>query len=84
MPFEFILKRTAPNMRFSAMLAEEYILIDISLSAALWCDFSSQHHLKFIQHRFLYLSLVTELTNHGISAQQKALTVSCDFTIRRQ
>jgi len=33
----------AHNMGFSAMLAEEYILIDISLSATSWCDFSSQH-----------------------------------------
>ncbi len=29
------------NMGLSAMLAEEHILIDISLSAASWCDFSS-------------------------------------------
>jgi hypothetical protein len=43
-------------MAFSAMLAEEsrlggrdkYILVDISLSAASWSDFSSQRHLKFI------------------------------------
>jgi len=28
-------------MGFSAMLAEEYILIDTSLSAVSWCDFSS-------------------------------------------
>ena len=49
-------------MGFSAMLAEEYILIDISLSAASWCDFSSQHQLKFIQHQHFYLSLVTGLT----------------------
>jgi len=46
-------------MGFSAMLAEEYILIDISLSAASWCDVSSQHQLKFIQHQHFYLSLVT-------------------------
>jgi hypothetical protein len=48
-------------MGFSAMLAEEYILIDILLSATSWCDFSSQHQLKFIQHQHLFLSLVTEL-----------------------
>jgi hypothetical protein len=48
-------------MRFSAMLAEEYILIDKSLSAASWCDFSSQHQLKFIQLQLLFLSLVTGL-----------------------
>ena len=41
-------EKTAANMGFSAMLAEEYILIDISLSAASWCDFSSQRQLKFI------------------------------------
>jgi hypothetical protein len=52
---------TAANMGFSAMLAEEYILIDISLSAASWCDFSSQHRLKFIQHQHFYLSLVAGL-----------------------
>jgi hypothetical protein len=45
-------------MGFSAMLAEEYILIDISLSAASWCDFSSQHQLKFIQHHNSFLPLV--------------------------
>jgi hypothetical protein len=49
-------------MGFSAMLADEYILIDISLSVTSWCDFSSQHQLKFIQHQHLYLSLVTGLT----------------------
>ena len=48
-------------MGFSAMLAEEYILIDISLSAVSWCDFSSQHQFKFIQHQHLYLSLITGL-----------------------
>ncbi len=31
-------------MGFSAMLADEYILIDISLLSASWCDFSSQRH----------------------------------------
>ncbi len=60
-------------MGFSAMLAEEYILIDMSLSATSWCDFSSQDQLKFIQPQHFYLSLATGLTNHGISAQQKAL-----------
>jgi hypothetical protein len=34
---------SAANMGFSAMLAEEYILICTSLSALSWCDFSSQH-----------------------------------------
>ncbi len=43
------------------LLAEEYKLIDISLSAVSWCDFSSQHQLKFIQHQHFYLSLVTGL-----------------------
>jgi hypothetical protein len=43
------------------MLAEEYILIDLSLSAASWCDFSSKHHLKFIQDQHFFLSLVTGL-----------------------
>jgi hypothetical protein len=62
-------------MGFSAMLAEEYILTDISLSSASWCDFSSQHQLKYIQHQHFYLSLVTGLTNHRTSAQQKALDV---------
>jgi len=31
--------------------------------------------LKFIQHQHFFLSLVTGLTNHRLSAQQKALTV---------
>ena len=53
--------KPAGNMEFSAMLAEEYILIDISLSSASWCDLSSQHRLKFIQHQQFYLSLVTGL-----------------------
>jgi hypothetical protein len=48
-------------MGFSAMLAEEYILIDISLSAVSWCDFSSQDQLKLNQHQHFYLSLVTGL-----------------------
>jgi hypothetical protein len=48
-------------MGFSAMLAEEYILIDTSLSAISWCDLSSQHQLKFIKHQHFYLSLVTGL-----------------------
>jgi hypothetical protein len=43
------------------MLAEEHILIDISLSAVSWRDFSSQHQLKFIQHQQFYLSLITGL-----------------------
>ena len=49
-------------MGFSAMLAEEYILIDISLSTLSWCDLSSQRQLKFIQHQHFFLSLVTGLT----------------------
>jgi hypothetical protein len=57
-------------MGFSAMLAEEYILIDISLSSASWCDFSSQHQLKFIQHPHFYLSLVT-----GLNVTQNISTV---------
>ena len=56
-----LFKCTAYNMGFSPMLAEEYILIDISLSAVSWCDLSSQHQLKFIQHHYFYLSLVTGL-----------------------
>src|SRR6476646_3032555 len=43
------------------MLAEVYVLIDISQSAASWCDLSSQHQLKFIQHQHFYLSLFTGL-----------------------
>jgi len=52
---------TTANIAFSAMLAEEYILIDISLSTATWCDFSSYRQLKFIQLPHFYLSLVTGL-----------------------
>jgi hypothetical protein len=43
------------------MLAEEYILIDTSLSAMSWCDLTPQRHLKFIHHQHFYLSLVTGL-----------------------
>ena len=43
-------------MGFSAMLADEHILIDVSLSALSLCDFSSQHQLKFIHlHNSIYL-----------------------------
>jgi len=43
-------------MGFSAMLAKEYILIDISLSAASWCELSLQHQLKFIHpYNSIYL-----------------------------
>jgi hypothetical protein len=45
-------------MGLSAMLAEEYKLIDISLLAASWCDLLSQRQLKFIRHQHLFLSLV--------------------------
>ena len=37
------------------MLAEEYMLVDISLSAASCCDLSSQHQLKFIQLIILFI-----------------------------
>jgi hypothetical protein len=43
------------------MLAEEYVPIGTSLSAASWDDLSSQRQLKFIQHQHFYLSLVTGL-----------------------
>jgi hypothetical protein len=54
-------RKPAHNMGFSAMLAEEYILIDISLSAALWCDLISRRQLKAIHPQQFYLSLVTAL-----------------------
>jgi hypothetical protein len=44
-----------------AGLAEEYILIDISLSTVSWCDLSSQRQLKYIQLHQFFLSLVTGL-----------------------
>jgi hypothetical protein len=37
----------------------EYVLIDLSLSALSWRDLSSQRQLKFIQLQHLFLSLVT-------------------------
>ena len=40
-----LLNWTAANMGFSVMLAEEYILVDISLSALSCCDLSPQHQL---------------------------------------
>jgi hypothetical protein len=49
-------------MRFSAMLAEEYMLIYILLISFIMVRLSSQHQLKFIQHQHFYLSLVTGLT----------------------
>jgi hypothetical protein len=38
------------------MLAEEYVLIDISVIGCIWCDWSPQRQLKSIQlqHFFLY------------------------------
>ncbi len=48
-------------MGFSAMLAEEYILIDISLSAFIMVRLFFATSLKFIQHQHFYLSLVTGL-----------------------
>ena len=41
--------------------------------------FLRNDQLKFIQHQQFYLSLVTGLNGHRISAQQKALTVSCNL-----
>jgi hypothetical protein len=61
-------------MGFSAMLAEEYILVDISLISCIMVRLFFATSLKFIQLQHFYLSLVTGLTNHRISAQQKALT----------
>jgi hypothetical protein len=59
-------------MGLSAMLAEEYILIDISLLTLSWCDFSSQHQFKFIQHQHFYLSLVTGLdVTQNISTSER-------------
>jgi hypothetical protein len=69
-------------MRFSAMLAEEYILIvpfayqlqsglDESRMSRDRCRRATEYNINcinFTQQRF-------GLTNHGISAQQKALTV---------
>lgn len=60
------------------MLAEEYILIDISLiicSPSLTNKAELQNNINcsnFTQQRF-------GLTNHGISVQQKALNVSSNF-----
>jgi len=48
-------------MGFSAMLAEEYILIDISLIGFIMVRLFFATSLKFIQHQQFYLSLVTGL-----------------------
>jgi len=58
------------------MLAEEYILVDISLLAASWCDLFFATSMKYIQHHHLYLSLVTGAgRDTEYQPQQKALTV---------
>jgi hypothetical protein len=59
---QLTLGRPAYNMGFSAMLAEEYILGDISLIGCVMVRLFFATSLKFIQHRQLYLSLVTGLT----------------------
>jgi hypothetical protein len=46
-------------MGFSAMLAEEYILIDISLIGCIMVRLFFATSLKFIQLQHFYLSLVT-------------------------
>jgi len=64
-------------MRFSAMLAEEYILI-VPFAYQLQSGLNEQiqateyniNCTNFTQQRF-------GLTNHGISAQQKVLAVGC-------
>jgi len=57
------------------MLAEEYILIFISLSVASWCDFSSQHHLKFISITILFIFSYRLDVTQNISTAE-SLTVS--------
>jgi hypothetical protein len=42
-------------MGFFAMLAEEYMLVDISLSAASWCDFSLQHQWVYLAPAILFI-----------------------------
>ena len=52
------------------VLAEEYILIDISLSAASWRDFSSKHQWSlFSIGNSIYLSYRAEVTQNISTAQ---------------
>jgi hypothetical protein len=46
-------------MGFSAMLAEEYILIDTSLIGCIMVRLVFATTMKFIQHQHFFLSLVT-------------------------
>ena len=48
-------------MGFSAMLAEEYILIDISLIGCIMVRLVFATSMKLIQRQHFYLSLVTGL-----------------------
>ena len=68
-------------MGFSAMLAEEYILIDISLISCIMVRLVFATSMKFIQLQHFFLSLATGLNWHRISAQQKALTVICKLAL---
>jgi hypothetical protein len=48
-------------MRFSAMLAEEYILVGISLIGCIMVRMFFARSIEFIQLRHFYLPLVTGL-----------------------
>jgi hypothetical protein len=54
-------KKASPNMGFSAMLAEEYILVDISLISCIMVRLFFATSMKIIHHQHFYLSLVTGL-----------------------
>ena len=67
-------------MGFSAMLAEEYILIvTYRLSAAVRAERINPSNRIFNINCHYFIATVTGLTDHRISAQQKALTVGVIF-----
>jgi len=62
-------------MGFSAMLAEEYILI-VPSAYHLYSGLDEQS--RAAEYNIIFINFTQQrfgLTNHGISAQQKALTV---------
>jgi hypothetical protein len=69
-------------MGFSAMLAEEYILIAYRLSATSWCHLSSQQQSRFIWLQHFYLSLVTgaDVTRNISTAESPTVFGLIDFS----
>ena len=70
---------TAVNLGFSAMLAEEYVLIDISLISCNPGGTKKAKQQNITSTALILLSNGSGLKEHRISAQQKALDVVCNF-----